>query len=425
MALLDGEVLLEGGGFSTPDGDGLVLQQPGIAADAVVVAGDDALYRVPLDGGDADVIAEAGAGTAAQPVVVGNCVYAGWESTGTVWTRCGSNDPIVHEIDAERGSNWVFRVNRDQVVLEARGANPRRITDDGLVAIDNWEDFDSDQEQEDDQQTEVEPDQKEQAVCKDEPTPPEATDDVFGATPGVSLVLRVLDNDRDPNCDPIALKPLADGVWNPEWGTIALIEQNQAFQYVPPPTAVSFDFPYTLDDGRGGEASAKVSVKVSTGDNEPPQLKAGRASETIVEMFKTVSYNVLLDWEDPNGDTLLLDSALVNPGDGSIIWSKDGTITYTASDTVAGPKEIAITVSDGRGGVVPGTLNVSVQGEGVPIPPTARDDYVQAPAGREVTVEPWRTTPTRTTTRSCSVSTTPPEAVRVSQGEKGVASARR
>ncbi len=54
VALLDGEVLLEGGGSSTPDGEGLVLQRPGIAADAVVVAGDDALYRVPLGGGDAD-----------------------------------------------------------------------------------------------------------------------------------------------------------------------------------------------------------------------------------------------------------------------------------------------------------------------------------------------------------------------------------
>ena len=424
VALLDGVVLIEGGGASTPDGGNLVLQQPGIAADAVVVAGDSALYGVPLDGGDAEVIAEAGAGAAAKPVVVGNCVYAGWETTGTVWTRCGDSDPIIREIeiDVDRGSNWIFRVNRDQVVLEARGANPRRITDDGLVSIDNWQDFDSDQEQEDDQQTEVEPDQAEQAVCKDEPAPPDAINDVFGATPGVSLVLRVLDNDRDPNCDPIALKLLAEGVWNPEWGTIALIEQNQAFQYTPPATPVSFDFDfaYTVDDGLGGEATASVSVTVSSGDNAPPALKPGRVSETIVEMFKTVSYNVLLDWDDPNGDTLLLDSAVVNPGDGSIVWSKDGTITYTASDTVAGPKEIPITVSDGRGGVVPGTLNVSVQGEGVPIPPTARDDFVQAPAGREVTVEPLANDTDPNNDPLVLGEYGRPEAVRISQGEKGV-----
>ncbi len=105
-------------------------------------------------------------------------------------------------------------------------------------------------------ETEVEPDQQEQAVCRTNRALAEATDDVFGATPGVSLVLRVLDNDRDPNCDPIASQPLAEGVWNAEWGTIALIEQNQAFQYVPPSTPVSFSFPYTLDDGNGGEATA-------------------------------------------------------------------------------------------------------------------------------------------------------------------------
>lgn len=428
VALLDGEILLPGAEPITivGAGDQLVLQQPGIAADGVVVADPSGLYKVSLGSGEITELVSDGSGPPAAPAVVGNCVYAGWEAVDLVWKRCG-NEPAVtpkavgEDLAANAGTNWIFRVNRDQVVLEAQGVDPKRITDDGLVAIDNWQDFDNNDEQKDDQQTEQQPDQKEQAVCQDADATPEANNDEFGATPGVALVLRVLDNDRDPNCDPIAIKPLAEGVWNAAWGTIALIDQNQAFQYTPPTEPVAVSFPYIIDDGRGGEATATVTINVSNGENGPPILKPGRVSETIVEMFKTVSYNVLLDWADPNGDTLLLETAVLSPGDGAIIWSKDGTITYTASDTVAGPKEIAITVGDGFGNLVEGTLNVSVQGEGVPLPPTARDDYVQLPAGREVIVEPLAndTDPNNDPLVLGEYDRIEGDAVMISQGEQG------
>ncbi len=56
---------------------------------------------------------------------------------------------------------------------------------------------------------------------------------------------------------------------------------------------------------------------------------------------------------------------------------------------------------------------------GCPIPPTARDDYVQAPAGREVTVEPLLNDTDPNNDPLVLGQYTPPEAVRVSQGEKG------
>jgi len=96
---------------------------------------------------------------------------------------------------------------------------------------------------------------------------PEATDDAFGSTPSVAVVLRVLDNDRDPNCDPIAISALAEGVWQEAWGSIALIDQNQAFQYTPPAAPVTFTFPYVINDGRGGEAThAQLPIQEQRGD---------------------------------------------------------------------------------------------------------------------------------------------------------------
>lgn len=390
VALLSGELLIPGLVPISVGGaiDEMALQRPGMSASEVLYADAETLRGVDLADGSEREIAEVGAGPAAAPVVVGGCAYAGWEGNGRVWVSCADGDDVQYDVDEPRGTNWIFRVNRDQVVLEAKGTDPKHITAEGLVAIDNWLDFESDLEEEDENDSEEQPDEDEQAVCRDVHAPPEAMDDEFGTAPGVAIMVRVLDNDRGPDCDPIAIVPVDD--WNESWGSIALIENGQALQYTPADGfESSFSFSYTIDDGYGGDDSATTSVSVAGGTNRPPAKKyEGRDSETIVELFRTVTYNVLLDWEDPDGDTLLLEGALVNAGDGTIAWSQDGTIVYTATDTVAGPKEIAFTVGDGHGNVEAGVLDVSVQGEGVPLPPTARDDYAQAPVGLQVVVEP-------------------------------------
>lgn len=391
VVLWNGELLIEGQQpVTVPDAATATLQQPGIASTDVLLADAEGLWLASLEGGPATLRVGGGEGVPAAPVVVGGCAYAGWEALGRVWRNCDGQDEVLDaRVDDASGTNWVFRVNRSDVVLEADGIDPIQITDDGLVTIDNWDDFEGDEQEPDDSQTEEVLDQNEKAECQDGAAPPEAADDSFGATPGVAVVLQVLDNDRDPNCDPMAIQDLV--ILDPlTEGTIALIDQRQAIQYTPPPLAsANVSFGYTIDDGRGGQATANVQVQVGATTNRPPQLKEGRQSTTIVELFRTVSYNVLFDWVDPDGDTLILQSALLTePASGAITWSKDGTITYTATDTVAGPKEVAIQVSDGFGNVSVGALEVAVQGEGVPLPPTARDDYLEAPAGREVLVSP-------------------------------------
>ena len=71
----------------------------------------------------------------------------------------------------------------------------------------------------------------------------------------------------------------------------------------PADAAGSASFRYKADDGRGGQAEATVVLTVSAaGTNRAPVQK--RPSTTSVEDGKTTTYNVLTDWNDPDGDDL-------------------------------------------------------------------------------------------------------------------------
>ncbi len=76
----------------------------------------------------------------------------------------------------------------------------------------------------------------------------------------------------------------------------------------------------------------------------PISMRSGAVS---VEQGQQISYNVLADWIDPDGDDVFLVNASPTGGD-SVRFSPDGFVTFEHKSGELGLKEVAFTVSDGQ-----------------------------------------------------------------------------
>lgn len=361
-------------------GSSLRLQRPGPANARVLVAHSGGLIGAALDGGDPDVLSGDGGGVPAAPVVVDGCRYAAW-SGGTAWRGCSSGDPV--EMDLEQlagGSSLAFAVNGARVALndETSGAS-WAVQSEGEL-IDNWDDLILDEDQQEDQ-----PEANEDVPLELEEVqePPVAVNDEFGARPGRASVLPVLLNDFDPNGDVLvvtAFDPIDENV-----GRLDLVSRNQQLQLtLTEQAAGTITFGYTINDGRGGTASAVVTVTVRGPDeNSPPH--AVRTSTATVASGGRVSTQVLSDWLDPDGDAIYLTSASIAEPD-QVGFKPDGVVVFTDGDEATGIKTIALTVSDGRA-VTGGSLQVTVRDRGT-VQITVDPWATLVPAGQEVTIRP-------------------------------------
>ena len=183
--------------------------------------------------------------------------------------------------------------------------------------------------------------------------PPVAIDDVGNATAGASVVLDVLDNDSDPDGDPLVVV----GVTPPANGVVAF--DGASVTYSPAAGFVGTDaFTYTIEDGRGGSATATVTVTVSALPNQPPVP----VPDAVVTPTNTpITIDVLANDSDPDGDPLTI-IAVTQPANGaaSIV---NGQLYYAPDNGFFGAFDIfTYTVSDGRGGVATTDVGVFVNG---------------------------------------------------------------
>ena len=183
----------------------------------------------------------------------------------------------------------------------------------------------------------------------------------------------VLDNDHDPDGDPLSVQ-LQDP---PSHGTVNLTASG-AFTYTPSAGFVGNDFfSYVADDGRGGYQVEWVEVEVGGGGGGG----ANSAPFTVYDTYSTamdapVSGNVLANDLDPDGDPL---SAWVDthPTNGTLTLTADGSFTYTPFAAFIGMDSFAYAADDGRGGVTHQWVDIEVGGGGGGgnTAPVAGDDY--------------------------------------------------
>ncbi|MFN8121587.1 MAG: Ig-like domain-containing protein [Thermoleophilia bacterium] len=134
------------------------------------------------------------------------------------------------------------------------------------------------------------------------------------------------------------------------------------------------EFTYNVSDGRGGTATAKLSITITgVTDNQAPVAVDDTNGVREDSVPNPVTGNVLANDSDPDSDAL----AVTNVGTftlahGSLVLRADGSYSYTLDNLnpeVNGlgsgqslRDEFTYNVSDGRGGTASAVLRVTITG---------------------------------------------------------------
>jgi hypothetical protein len=384
-------------------GASLELQQPGpFFPDAarVVLGTSTGLAAIALDGDQAVDLGERaravkGAGSVTAPVVVGRCIFGAFlESAAVIQVSggCRGRDVVRRQLLTATGevvkpgdvSALTYRVNRGLVVLnDAVGGGIWNADDDKLVQRDDWTKPPANVQQ---KPTEA-PRTSEPLTCKETTTNhlPQPKADFVGARPEVPVVIDVLGNDSDADCDVLAILGTPKLVGP---GTLVLVGDGRLVQVTPARGTNRLSFEYLVTDGRpGAPQPATVTIEVKSGNSRPVLRTGVGIPSTVVVRGKSVSYAVLGDYLDPEGDPLQLVGAETPGGQGAVRFQPDGLLTYDAIGVRSGKVTVTVHVSDGRGGVADGRLVITVREPGEDLKPTARPDYLRAPLNVPTTID--------------------------------------
>lgn len=384
-----GELRLPGGEtVDVMDAQGAQLQLPGESSDSVAYATPSSLVLQPLGGGAAT--RRQASGSPASPAQLGGCLYGAWSGSGQIVRDCeGTDRDIDRTLEGLSESSVLrYRVNRGNVVLNDLTAGTLWMALEEYEKVDDWDIKLPEQAEGSDEDAEdAKPELVDQTVVdRKKQDPPKAKDDDYGVRPGRATVLDVLANDLDPDGDVITARLVGDA---PDGFRVEQVLGGKALQAVVPEDASGNEsFTYEVSDGRGGTDEATVSVRVVPEDENNAPTQTGEPV-LRVERGKSASIKVLPFFRDPDGDDVYLASAESTVQGDEVRAYPDGTVEFRDNGTATGRKKVTVTVGDGRGEVVEGTLWVDVLGDSNE-PPVAVGDHVEVVAGQPVTVEPLR-----------------------------------
>jgi hypothetical protein len=212
--------------------------------------------------------------------------------------------------------------------------------------------------------------------------PPIARNDSANATTHSPVTIAVLANDSDPDGDPISVS----SVTQPANGSVVINGSgpNNTVTYTSNTGFTGTDgFSYTVSDGKGGTASAQVTVTVTAAPNNTPVANDDTATTAKNTPVKIA---VLANDSDPDGDPLIVTGITTPPTHGSAVVNPDNTVTYTPASNFVGTDSFRYSVSDGRGGTA--SANVTVTVTPPPNhPPDAMDDSATTTKNTPVTID--------------------------------------
>lgn len=371
------------------DAGSAVLQQPSVHGTEVLLATSDSLVKVPLSGGKAQRSKSSGNGQPVAPVQAAGCIYGAWKGANTYLTQCGSADATGGAIDrAGPEANLALRVNHELVVLNDQDDGLSWMIADKMQIVEQWDlktELKTDQVEEEKKETltssvtNVAPDQREENRF------PVANPDTFGVRPGATVVLPVTQNDTDPDGDILVVTPSDQ----PAIGAVTPIQGGTSLQIVVAPEAAgTASFSYEAADGRGGTATAVVTLEVRPPEvNEGPQPVDGSVPRLTIAQGATVSYNVAPHFRDPDGDAFYLAAAHIDSTDDIVTFRPDGLLTFNDAGLTTGDKSVRLTFRDMRGGTSNTEMIFTVSADHA-LPPVTTPDHLQVIAGRTVQLEP-------------------------------------
>lgn len=159
----------------------------------------------------------------------------------------------------------------------------------------------------------------------------------IGADP---LVLDVLDNDSDPDGDIVIVTATSTVAV----GSVTIGPDGRSVVYTPPGDgdARVVSFSYTIADGRGGEASAQVTLQL---DPAPEPIPPVAVDDTVgpVTPGTVITLDPTLNDFDPDGDRTALEVESASP---NLTVTPAGTVRITAPAATA---EVEYSVRDEQG----------------------------------------------------------------------------
>jgi hypothetical protein len=182
--------------------------------------------------------------------------------------------------------------------------------------------------------------------------PPVANDDSAGTLRNTPVTVNVVANDVDPDNDTLTVTSAT----TPAHGTTQVVSSGSV-KYTPATGYVGPDtFNYTINDGHGHTASAKVTITVSNTANGSPDAVNDSAA---TQQDTPVTIGVLDNDSDPDGDALTVTN-VSDPPHGAAAINPNNTVTYTPDNHYFGSDSFTYTISDGRGGTDTATVGVTV-----------------------------------------------------------------
>lgn len=349
-----------------------VLQQPGAARSQVLVATSTHLLDIDVVNGTVTVLSQDAQGEPTQPVWLNNCAHGAWAGSENNYVRACDSEVEQLTLDhVSVAASLKFRVNRNQVVLNDVLQGRVWLQDEiPQSELPNWSEIiaPKDPESAENETEETESQTADLNQCEENDSPPDARDDTFGVRAGRTSILPVLNNDVVGQCGIIAISEIDE--LDPSYGIAEVIAGGRALQVqVHPDAHGTTKLTYTISDGRGtnppSAATITLSVHADQSNLDPEQSQTLRGE---VEVGGTLELNALAAFWDPDGDYLVLQNAALIQGPGTVQFRQDGMVTFVADPAIFGTSIVALTVTDGRGGVATGTIEITSRSVGT-LPP--------------------------------------------------------
>ncbi|PCN47868.1 fibronectin-like protein [Curtobacterium sp. 'Ferrero'] len=215
--------------------------------------------------------------------------------------------------------------------------------------------------------------------------PPVAQPDTATVRVGDVADIDVLDNDTQPEGEPLTLEP--DLVQNVPGNGGLLFVSGDHLRYLAPKTPGNYTAVYRVAGPDGQYADATVSISVREKDvatNNPPVPQTVTAR---VVAGNSARISIPLNGIDPDGDSVQLVGVASNPDKGSVSDVSSDSLTYEAGDYSAGTDEFTYTVVDALGARATGTVRVGIAPRAEQASnPVAEADHVTIRPGGSVTV---------------------------------------
>ncbi len=380
---------------------GAVLAQPAPAGTPVVAVGrDGTIAQASVAGGPMTTVASAGGGVPVAPIVHDGCIYAVVTTPPVLSRTCDGVVDQTTPLDGVTGTSLRLRLVNGWIWVNDLDTGAAWVTDNDSVVqrVDEWGNTlaqsdgqgDQDQQQGGAGEDEENPD-ADDAVFKradqiDEDginQPPVARDDEAATRTDQPVIVHVLANDEDPDGDVLLVSDLQN---LPADALVTPTSDRTAVQVTPAPGFTgNLSFTYTITDGRGGEDTANVGVTVEPNDgstNRPPVTATDVAD---ARAGSPASVDVLANDTDPDGDTLVLQSAHADSG--TVVVDPSGQITFTPDPgQPAGTVVVTYTAADTFGATTDGTMKVQIRLDGSNNEPDARNDSAITVANKPVTL---------------------------------------